>query len=193
MTPITTAATVPAAQGASAGASPKRDSLGWGSSSDDDDHYRSRCIPTPWVLSSSQPPPPPDDRVPTTPPVSLPPGFQSPPGSDADSSLTGFRRVVCPLRLRIDEALSSYREDDRDRSDAWRTQQSCSASRHAVLVRRACRTFNVQMWRQEAKVQALMPNLEGTLATTKPSGPGRWVKEAAATDPLPRLRQRCPI
>ena len=33
----------------------------------------------------------PDVRVPTTPPVSLPPGIQSPPASDVDSSLSGFR------------------------------------------------------------------------------------------------------
>ena len=77
--PITTAATVLANQMACAGASLKRDSHGWGSSSDDDDHYSSRRVPTPWVSSSSQPPPPLDDRVPTTPPVSAPPGFQSTP------------------------------------------------------------------------------------------------------------------
>ena len=77
--PITTAATVLANQMACAGASLKRDSHGWGSSSDDDDHYSSRHVPTPWVSSSSQPPPPLDDRVPTTPPVCSPPGFQSTP------------------------------------------------------------------------------------------------------------------
>ena len=52
--------------------------------------------------------------------------FPSPPASDADSSLTGFRPLDCPLRLRVD--------DDRDWIDAWGTQQSCSASRHATLV-----------------------------------------------------------
>ena len=109
---------------ASASASSKRDSQGWGSSSDDDDHYTSRRVPTPRVFSSSQPGPPPDDRVPTTPPVSL----------HACRSLTGFRLVNCPLRLRVDEALSSCREGDGDWSDAWRTQQSCSASRHATLI-----------------------------------------------------------
>ena len=74
----------------STGASPQRDNNGWGSSSDGDDRYSSRRIPTPWVSSSSQPPPLLDDRVPATPPVSLPPGFQSRPASDADSSRTGF-------------------------------------------------------------------------------------------------------
>ena len=113
-------------------ASPKRDSHGCGSSSDDDDHYSSRRVPTPWVSSSSQPPP--DVRVPTTLPVSLPPGFQSPLASDAHSSLTGYRPVDCPLRLRVDEALLSNREDERNWSDAWRTQQSCSARRHATLM-----------------------------------------------------------
>ena len=60
--------------------------------------------------------------------------IQSPLASDADSSLTGFRPVGCPLRLRVDEALSSYREYDRDWSDAWRTHQSCSSGRHATLI-----------------------------------------------------------
>ena len=50
--------------------------------------------------------------MPTAPPDSLPPGFQSPPASDADSSLAGFRQVDCPLRLRVDDAFSSYQEDD---------------------------------------------------------------------------------
>ena len=90
--------------------------------------------PTPWISCSSQPPPPPDDRVPTTPPVSLPQGFQSPLASDADSSLAGFRPVAGPLRLRVDDAFSSYQEDGSDWVDAWRTQLSCSACRHAALV-----------------------------------------------------------
>ena len=83
------------------------------------------------ISSSSQPPPPPDDRAPTTPPVSLPSGFQSPPVSARSRD---FAPVDCTLRLRVDEAFASYREDDRDWSDAWRTQQSCSASRHAALI-----------------------------------------------------------
>ena len=65
--------------------------------------------PTPAAIASllvssscSHPPPPPDQRIPTTPPVSLPPGFQSPPTSDADFSLAGFRAVDCPLRLPVD-------------------------------------------------------------------------------------------
>ena len=68
-----------------------------------------------------------------TPNVQLPPGIQSPP-ADADGSLTGFRRVDCPLRFRIVEALSSYREDHRDWCGAWRTHQSCSSSRRATLI-----------------------------------------------------------
>ena len=56
-----------------------------------------------------------------------------PPLTDADGSLTGFRRVNCPLRLRIDEALTSYREDEGDWCDAWRTHQPCSSSRSATL------------------------------------------------------------
>ena len=56
----------------------KRNSQGWRSSSDDDDHDSSQRIPRPWISCSSQPPPPPDG-VPTTPPARLPPGFQSPP------------------------------------------------------------------------------------------------------------------
>ena len=54
--------------------------------------------------------------------------------TDAVSSLTGFRPVDCHLRLRVDDALSSYREDDMDWSDAWHTHQSCSSSRHATLI-----------------------------------------------------------
>ena len=123
----------PLAQRASAGASPKRNSQGWRSSSDDDDHDSSQRIPRPWISCSSQPPPSPDG-VPTTPPARLPPGFQSPPVSDADGSLTGLRQVDCPLRLRVDEAFASYREDDRDGNDAWGTEQSCSASRHVTLI-----------------------------------------------------------
>ena len=136
---VAIAATMPVAQGASAEVRSKRGSHGWGSSSDVDDNYQGASssgqrLLTPWISCSSQPPPPPDDRVPTTPPVSLPPGFQSPPVSDADSTLTGFRAVDCPLRLRVDDAFACYREDDRDWMDAWRTQQSCSVSRHAALI-----------------------------------------------------------
>ena len=42
----------------------------------------------------------------TIPPVRLPPGFQSPSTSDADSTLAGFRAVDCPLRRRVDDAFS---------------------------------------------------------------------------------------
>ena len=59
----------------------------------------------------------PDVRVPTTPPVSLPPCSQSPPASDDDMSLTGFRPVDCPSRLRVDDAFECNREDDRDWCD----------------------------------------------------------------------------
>ena len=51
-------------------------------------------------MPSLAPPPPPDRScTPTTPPVCLPPGIQSPPASDADDSLAGFRAVDCPLRV----------------------------------------------------------------------------------------------
>ena len=122
---------------ASAGISPKCGSQGWGSSSDDDDNYQAACssgrrLLTPGISCSSQPLPPPDDWVPT-PPGTLPPGFQLSPVSDANSTLTGFRAVDCPLRLRVDDVFVCYCEDDRDWMDAWRTQQSFSASRHATL------------------------------------------------------------
>ena len=44
-------------------------------------------VPTSWISSSASPSPPPDRRIPTTPPVSLPPGVRSPPASGVDSSL----------------------------------------------------------------------------------------------------------
>ena len=75
----------------------ERGSLGWGSSSDEDECYSRNRVATPWVSSSSQPPPPPDEHIPTTPNVQLPPCIQSPSASDADGSFTGFRRVDCPL------------------------------------------------------------------------------------------------
>ena len=43
------------------------------------------------------------------PSVSLPPGIQSPPASDIGSTLTGFRAVDCPVRLREDDASSCLR------------------------------------------------------------------------------------
>ena len=90
------------------GPSPKRGSQGWGSSSDNDDSLRGRR------LQLSQPPPPLDDWVPTTPPVSPPPCFQSPPVSIADSAINGFRPIDCALRLRVEDAFDCYREDDRN-------------------------------------------------------------------------------
>ena len=58
--------------------------LDWDSSSGDDGMYQvsksnSQCQSTPWVPSSPPPPLPPDRSAPLTAPVSLPPGFQSPP------------------------------------------------------------------------------------------------------------------
>ena len=77
--------------------------------------------------------PPPDSRIPTTPPVSLPPGIQSPFAQDADNSSAGFRAVDCPMRLRVEDALSCRREDDSDWFDAWRVQLCCQASRRDAL------------------------------------------------------------
>ena len=90
-------------------------------------------IPSAMASSSSHPPPLYDHRVPTTPPVSLPPGLQSPSAFDAVSSQAGFRALDCP-RLHVDDAFASYREDDRDWMDAWRVQQSCPASRNDTII-----------------------------------------------------------
>ena len=73
-------------------------------------------------------------RIPTTPPVSLPPGILAPPASDIGGTLTGFRAVDCPVRLRVDYAFSCLREDDEGWVDGWRSQLSWSASRQATLV-----------------------------------------------------------
>ena len=75
----------------------------------------------------------PDERIPTTPNVQLPPSISSLPTSDVDGPLSGFRQVDCSLRLRADDAFSSYREDDIRSVDAWRIQQSCQASRRDTL------------------------------------------------------------
>ena len=66
----TTATAMPEIQGMSAGVGSRRGRQGWCSSADDGDNYQG-------TGSFSQPPPAPDDSVPTTPLVSLPPGFQS--------------------------------------------------------------------------------------------------------------------
>ena len=66
----TTATAMPEVQGVSAGVSTRRGSQGWCSSADDADKHQG-------TGSFSQPPPPPVDLVPTTPLVTLPPGFQS--------------------------------------------------------------------------------------------------------------------
>ena len=63
----------------------------------------------PWMASRSPPPPPPDSRIPTNPPVSLPPGIQPPSASDADLSFAGFRPVDFSLPLRVDDAFETYR------------------------------------------------------------------------------------
>ena len=70
--------------------------------------------------------------MPTTSPVSLPPGIQSPPATNVDSALSGFRSVDCPLRLRVDGAFACLRDDDEVWIDGWRALSS--ASRHATLV-----------------------------------------------------------
>ena len=87
---------------------------GWESSSDENDCYHasassSKRFSAPWVSSSLQPPLRLDVRVPPTPPVSLPPGIQSPPASDIGSTLTSFRAVDCPVRLREDDAFPCLR------------------------------------------------------------------------------------
>ena len=63
---------------------------------------------SPWISCSSQSPPPPDDGVSTTPTVSVPPGVQSLPVSDADSSLTDVRPVDFPLSSSFKWACSSF-------------------------------------------------------------------------------------
>ena len=45
--------------------SSRHGSQGWGSSSDEDEHYSGNRVATPWVSSSSQCPPLPDERIPT--------------------------------------------------------------------------------------------------------------------------------
>ena len=82
----------------------------------------------------------PDVRVPTTPSVSLPPGIQSPPASDPDSSLSGFRSIDFPLRLRVDDACACLREDDNAWIDGWRAHfvslgKQTRYSRHPSLYR----------------------------------------------------------
>ena len=121
----TTATAMPEVQGVCAGVSTRRGSQGWCSSADDADKHQG-------TGSFSQPPPPPVDLVPTTPLVTLPPSFQSLRSPDADGSLTGFRPVDCPLRLRVDDAFWSDQEDGDDSVGSWRTQLTCSASRHAT-------------------------------------------------------------
>ena len=114
----------PAAPAATAEASPRRGSRRWGSSSDEVDCHHAKAssnqrVSTPWISSSSPPPSPPDSRIPTTSPVSLPAGILAPPASDFGGTLTGFRAVDCPVRLRV---------DDEGWVDGGRSQLSCSAS-----------------------------------------------------------------
>ena len=135
----TPAATLPVAQAAPAVASPWRGSQGWGSSSDEGDSDQctsstSQRFPSPWVCSSSQPPPHLDVRLPTTPPVSLLPGLSRVLPRMPTARSLACRPVDCPLRLRVDDAFGCLREDVKDWFDWWRSQLSCSASRHATLV-----------------------------------------------------------
>ena len=123
-------AVVPAGVTASSSRENNFTGLDWDSSSGDGDTYHASAsnnqrFPTPWISSSSPPPPPPDCRILSTPPVSLPPGIKSPSASDADSSFAGYRAVDCPMRLRVEDAFSCYREDDSDRFDAGRVQLYC--------------------------------------------------------------------
>ena len=98
-------------------------------------------------------------------PVILSRGFRSPPASDAACSLAGFRTVDCPLRLRVDDALACYREDDSDWMDAWCVRHYCMASRHATLIshldREPAPEFLEQSPRRSAG-QALRPAIDVT-------------------------------
>ena len=80
-------------------------------------------------------PPPPLDRCSTPPtlPGRLQHGILSPPASDADDSLAGFRAADCPMRPRIDDVFSCHRDDDGDWFEAWRDQQSPPAIRKETL------------------------------------------------------------
>ena len=98
--------------------------LDWDSSSGEDGTHQiskpnSQCQSTLGCRAFPPPPPPPDRSVPTTPVVSLPPSFQSPPASDADCNLAGFRAVDCTVWLRVDDAFACCREDDSVWFDAW--------------------------------------------------------------------------
>ena len=73
----TSAPPLPAITQGASGASLRRGSQGWGSSSDADEHHSSRRFTTPWVSSTSHPPPLPGERIPTTPNVQLEPGISS--------------------------------------------------------------------------------------------------------------------
>ena len=108
--------------------------LHWESSPNEEGPPHRQLQSAPWITSSLAPPPPPDrSSTPMTPPVRLPPGIQSPLASDADDSLAGVRAVDCPMRLRIDDVFSCYREDDSDWFDAWRHHQSSPAIRELTL------------------------------------------------------------
>ena len=118
----TTATATPEVQGVSAGVSTRRGRQGWCSSTDDADKHQS-------TGSFSQPPPPLDDLVPTTPLVSLPPGFQMPTAHSLASAHSTARCVFVWTTLS-----RSDQEDGNDWVRSWRTQLTCSASRHATLV-----------------------------------------------------------
>ena len=119
---------------------PKCVGLEWSSSSGDDDvyhvpsssHQRLPCLQRGSRAARRRRPS--DSRIPTTPPVCLPPGIQSLPASDADRSFARFRPVNCSLPLRVDDACSTNREDDSDWADLWHVQPSCPASRRDTLI-----------------------------------------------------------
>ena len=124
---FTTATAMPEVQRVSAGVSSRRGSQGWCSSADDADKHQI-------TGSFSQPPPPPDDLVPTTPLVTLPPGFQSLPSPmpTAHSLASAQSTARCVFVWTTLSGVSKKMATTG--STPWRTQLSCSASRHAPLV-----------------------------------------------------------
>ena len=141
-------------------------------------------------------PPLPDERIPIAPNVLLPPGFQSLPASDTDGSLSGFRRVGCPLRLRIDDALPSYREDDTDWHDACRTRQSCSLSRRATLTSHLYNDCELapSFWIVPPASLPALPwrptSLTGARPTSSRSSLGTWPREGIGRERTGKSPQR---
>ena len=109
----------------------------WVSSSSDAGEYHGSSsshqrLLTPWISSSSPP------QLQT---AELQRQHQSAcrqvssrPAPDADRSFAGFRPVDCSLPLHVDDAFSTYRDDDSDSTDAWLAQPSCPASRRETLL-----------------------------------------------------------